>query len=255
MSIERKPFQIPAADKKKSWNAGFNFIWPVYENYEIRDGVMREKGQIKRFTAPAAAEPDRIFDFLRKVHQRAARPEAFALEFGLLGHTHVVEPEKRRGGDPLPWFGQQAKDAFEAITLVDAIRAKDEKAIKEFLAKWQRIFWSDKLPHDPMGAAWVALAAIVNPHLAGVARYLEAVPGGLHSVFRPRALVDYVFWAIADSAEGKFTIRRCKGCGSLFVSADIRTEYCPGKNCGVIHRMREYRKRHPGARKRKAGAR
>lgn len=238
--------RISAADRKRSWTAGFSFGWPVYERYEVKDGVMREKGQVKRFIAPAA-EPERILDSLLDVHRGKASPEGFALEYGLLGHAHVVERAHRRGGDPVAWFGQQAKDAFDAVELSRAIHAKDEQAIKGFFKRWKRLFWSAKMPSDPVGAAREALTTIVNPHLQGVPRQLQPYGDRLCSVFQPRALVDFVFWTIADTAEGRLAVGRCKGCGSLFVSDDPRSQYCPGRNCGANARMRKYRRGKAGA--------
>ena len=224
------------AQETRSWDLGFNFAWPVFQRYRVKDGILREEGRVLKVIAPVAEL--QLLGTLAGVYQGKTTVENFACEFGYLGHAHICEVKNRRGGDPLPWFRTQAKNIFEILNLLAAIGRNDARTIRQAL----------KIPpdDDPIRSAQRHIEIILNPHLEGIPRQLWAGVDGIRSVFKPRALIDVVYWQLADLAEGREVVRRCLECESLFTSTDPRRQYCPGKNCSMRRRVRLFRKRQKG---------
>ncbi len=68
------------------------------------------------------------------------------------------------------------------------------------------------------------LAALITPNLIGVPRAIDPVSGV--AVFRFTALVQAVYWLIADRMDSR-SLRHCQECGGLFLADDERERYCP----------------------------
>lgn len=81
---------------------------------------------------------------------------------------------------------------------------------------------------------------MIDPYLKGIRRELEVGPERIQSVFRPDALVNVVFWELANIADGVTLIRRCKECGKLFIGTDARQQYC-NATCSGRHRIKKFR--------------
>ena len=65
---------------------------------------------------------------------------------------------------------------------------------------------------------------LLTPNLSDVPRVFDA--DSERDVFEFRALIQVVYWQIADKMHGGSTIRRCP-CGALFFPTDRRQKFCP----------------------------
>jgi hypothetical protein len=245
------PSRLLVADelRLKSLAAGFSFAWPVFQRYEIENRILKERGEVVRFIAPIA-EPQ-LITTLVKVPEGKVKPEDFASEFGLLGHSHVCKPENRHGGDPVTWFRAQATNALTVLNLVSAIQGSDVATIRDWTKTWRGQYSTTSWPSDPIRTAREIITVIINPHLEGIHRALRVGADGIRSVFQPRALVDVVYWQLAGLAEGGAAVHQCRGCRSLFIDDDPRRKYCPGKTCAVSRRVRLFRERQKKGRRRR----
>ena len=102
-------------------------------------------------------------------------------------------------------------------------------------------------PEDPEDPQPVTLEP---RHRARKAARSQPVHLGFRSDFRYQALIEVIYWHLADTLTGR-RIRRCKaqGCGGLFAQTDPRQLYCPppigvrGKSrCAERERKRRQRK-------------
>jgi hypothetical protein len=107
----------------------------------------------------------------------------------------------------------------------------------------------------PRETALHIITTILNANLDGVSRQLiveikDDRRPGLTSLFEPLALIDSVWWLLADAVvKGK--VRECLECGAFFVATDDRMRFCPlprgqegsGSRCLSRAKQREYRVR------------
>jgi hypothetical protein len=253
--FEPQKLDLPISQESltTSDRAGFCFASVVYCGYRIEDGILRAREpkqprrrkrvpkKVRRVFAPASEV--RLLPELARVYEGKITPEDFASEFGLLGHSHICKPEQRCGGDPVRWFRSHAKNVFDTLNLLEAINRKDVVVIGNFLRRLPRFFATTAWPSNPIRAAREAVVMMVNPQIEGVRRQLQVGTDGIRSVLQPRALIDVVYWQLANASEGVPTIRRCLECESFFIGGDPRRMYCPGKNCGMQRRVKRFRER------------
>ena len=245
------------AQKDISIKLGFSFAWPVYQRYVIKGDVLCEVGRHPlflptRLIAPAI-ESD-LYATLAKVHQGIVKPLEFASQFGLLGHDHTVDPTARRGGDPIPWFRRQANDVFHIVNLLEAISDTDALRVQQWLKGLRPPYFHASVhwESNPVRAGREFLSRLLTARMEGIHRKLEvAADGTMRSVFQPRALIDVIYWQLADYACGNGRVRHCVGCGEIFVSSDPRRLYCPGKTCANRTWVRRFRERQKKRRRRK----
>jgi hypothetical protein len=195
----------------------------------------------------------------------------FADRFGLLGYNYIV-PDKYRcsGGDPLDWFLAQA---LTALTITEIIRRlKDARdsgkrgPVSTYLQKEitdgpyalggqvTRIAFPHS-PASPVLAANGILRYLFNANLGEAQRRLQSTAHGLRTVFTFRALVEVVYWQLADQL-GKSSIHRCVECGRIFTHPNTKVRFCPpdaGKKisrCKARSNSREFREEKPRRKKR-----
>jgi hypothetical protein len=91
-------------------------------------------------------------------------------------------------------------------------------------------------------AAQQFLARLITPNLAGVPRIYD----GKRSWFEFRALIQLIYWRLADMA-GSSSLRQCEECSTYFFCSDPRQRFCPPptgireSRCAKRQRMRQLR--------------
>jgi hypothetical protein len=91
-------------------------------------------------------------------------------------------------------------------------------------------------------AAQELLAGLITPNLAGVQRIYD----GKRSRFEFRALIQLIYWRLADMA-GSSSLRQCEECSTYFFCSDPRQRFCPPpagireSRCAKRQRMRQLR--------------
>jgi hypothetical protein len=183
-------------------------------------------------------------------------------------------------GDPVVWALAHASNVHEILTLAGALAHKrSTKALQAYLEARQRSLATfpraESVPtlappwSVPLDAASTDLrAALAKPNSEGRRAALERIgqrllvqrldpnlarvdrvydPGRGVSLFRFRALIQVIYWQLADRF-GKVPIRQC-ACGLWFFSADPRQKYCPPppevseSRCSAKYRMRRLRRK------------
>ena len=207
---------------------------------------------------------------------------AFMKTYGHLGRTELEgQPRKVKlngkpcfmDGDPLSWAFDHAKNVHYALYLLRALHRNDWKKMSGFLdylcSRPTRLQiptfqspWSIPLSlaiqgtRDQVRDALTVrriIAELLTPNLAGVTRVMDPATGT--SVFQFTALIQAVYWEIADKA-GREELRQCPSCKTLFFAGHEGQKYCsppPGVNesrCGRRLRMQKLR---GGKKKRKRG--
>ena len=123
---------------------------------------------------------------------------------------------------------------------------------KEGRTLWQKPLKLDlptvRQTHTPFVVARQVLAALLQPNVGAVDREISTTLGEPHFPFRLRALIDAIYWQLADSVQGNVEVRECQ-CGALFFARDPRQQCCPKlpgqreSRCTKRFRMRSLR--HP----------
>ena len=186
-------------------------------------------------------------------------------------------PERKPAGDPLPWIWAHARTIRFCLRMLELIQNEDDDGLKDYLKtyQWQgRDYRKEGLtPLIPVAfrdkvfeghgfgslgkqkvrvyARWV-LRFIINENISEIRRVLEPEGDRDRSYFEYRALIEVVYWHLADALDDG-TVKRCEaeGCGSIFVRTDERQRFCPPMNlddpkaestCAVRQRARDRRK-------------
>lgn len=249
--------------------AGFAGLWYVFESYTVRDGVLVSEGKIARLSAPAVESS--LPGELAKLSVLKLRSEkftdalvAFAARYGNLGYSALAPFEKRCGGDPVYWVKAHARTvalALEVIVLLREVesarrpeeRGRARKNLRSYLEQRgldprrppsfaiavaiadqvrHKLFFTAALLHDPVSAAHQYLRSLINPNIREVALQLyEAPQGKSQFFFHFRAMIEVVYWHLANALEGG-KVRRCAECRLPFIATDRRQRFCPPPGAG-----------------------
>jgi hypothetical protein len=212
-----------------------------------------------------------LLNALLDVGQGRLKPVAFADRFGLLGYNELVPDENRcKGGEPLDWFRAQALTALTVVELIDHLEeAKESAGGRRHLANYLK----EELTNGPytlggkvaevmiQGSSPIITAnsilrCLLNANLGDAGRRLQMRNGELRTIFTFHALVQVIYWQLADQI-GKSSIRRCAECGRVFTSSNVRSRFClpvGGKKisaCKSRWNVREFRKKKKRSRRKK----
>jgi hypothetical protein len=72
--------------------------------------------------------------------------------------------------------------------------------------------------------ARAVLRAFLEPNLCGVDRGYDPETG--RSVFKFKALIQLIYWQVADWINGE-RLRACEECQTIFFASDDRQRFCP----------------------------
>jgi len=270
------PIVIPTKDEqRRNEAAGFRTVWQVDDEYKFKDArggrVLIGSRSPVRIYAPAVDAG--LVDAFRKVRDEAALKN-FETQFGSLGQTAMIEPEQRwGGGDHVKWALEHAKVVRAIWNLVGIIEevkrgatsaAGSRKALKRAMsdagycivgeqpmstATERRFVWDQDWQLRPTQTAYRVAAALINEQICGIHYSLntrDEVPG-LFLQFR--ALIEIIYWHLADRFKGEW--RHCKrpDCGEFFPVVSGRrgpkNEYCTPRcrNTDKKRRNRERKRR------------
>jgi hypothetical protein len=214
--------------------------WFAYGHHVERNGVIVGRGRNPDPMPVKKAPQQLIF-----VNRGLISPVEFADAFGLLGWTRIrrVHPEPAeakdlsqydmdmREGEPVDWVKAHANTVH---IVVDSIGAYQDPvipkhpphfsgpvALGEKIVDGVQILAKLRSRRD----AWYdLLQALLNPNIEHVPRiFLRGRP---RSYFRPRALIEAIYWHLADLLDHPRLVKRCEECGNYFVAGDWRQLYC-----------------------------
>ncbi len=223
---------------------------------------------IKRFRKERPGEP--VGDMEHKA--RVETLVGFLRQFGNLGQT-VLEGKPRIishegqiemvDGDVVMWALHHAENVYACLWLLGKLKAGEWSNLREFFYERRRRPrtmptiappWNSSIRFQRIEAkaGWKTvksatrelLAELINPNLIGVERSYDNKLGT--SVFEFKALIQVVYWRLADFSESEF-LRQCIECHTYFFAQDGRQKFCPPRagvsesRCGRRHRQREGR--------------
>lgn len=230
---------------------------------KINGDVIYPDGKRVEWYEPTDRED--LLESLFDVAQGLSKPTSFADQFGLLGYNYIVPEENQcKGGDPLEWFVAQAQTVYVMAILIGLLeRAKESERGRKELAT----YLEKELPNgpyalgghvvhcryrgsdNPIPRAMSILEQFLNTNLGETRRRLDRVAASdFRSVFTFRALIEVVYWKLADQIGGS-SIRRCRECGRLFISRNSKLRFCAPEGpktispCKSRWNVRQYRKR------------
>jgi hypothetical protein len=181
-------------------------LWPVESHYEIRvinrlPVILPAKDSKFERTYDPMLEARLCEQFSSVYDQRTLLK--FVSYYGLLGVSHLVQPEKRVGGDPVPWALAHARRVRAAFRIVSLLKEAPASRIKKLPASlpgilkdtdidlvdmrtWfgtmaggghrqVRKLWStSSWPSDPLGTAWEIVRRFINPGIDLLAAHFRA---------------------------------------------------------------------------------
>lgn len=191
--------------------------------------------------------------------------EEFAGRFGLLGYENLFRQTMlarampgrellrqlsrdkaiRKGGEPVKWVLAHSRTVALCLQLIGVLEEADSQAIVEAVetttpgpyawglgvGKLSTAFARQTLEVRPKLHAGIArgwLRNFITENIAGISRRMDMDAYGtrLASFFSFRAMIQTVYWQLADKVEGG-GIRRCLECKRFFLARDKRQQYCP----------------------------
>jgi hypothetical protein len=234
-------------------------LWTVAKQYEVIDGVLREKGirGLRSYYPLTSVElPTALARISSETRENRLSPVDFALEFGLLGHDKLVtegrwfgasriDRVQVRGGDPVEWIQAHSRAVGFCIRFMGLLEEGDETEIRDELeiikpgpyAAEARIVNLPSAAHinrmlkENVPASAIVrrfIGTLITENIVRVRRRMSLDMFGTRidsSLYFP-AMIAAVYWQLADRLEGG-GIRRCLGCKEFFVARDKRQQYCP----------------------------
>jgi hypothetical protein len=214
-------------------------------------------------------EPD-LLNALLDVAQGKLKPVQFADRFGLLGYNYLVPLENRcKDGDPLHWFVAQARTIYTLAELIRYVREAErgDRYLPDYLredisngpfALGGKVVATRfrTATRSPTIAANGIIRYLINANLGTTGRVLQSSDRGLRTIFTFQALVQVIYWQLADRI-GKSSIHRCIECGRIFSHSNVRARFCPpqgGKKisaCKSRWNVREFRGKQKRSRRKK----
>lgn len=257
-------------------------VWGVAENYMVRKDLLIQVGLEVRGYDPMQ-EPSLPIE-LAALHEGKIAPARFASKYGLLGYDRLVPREKRLGGDPIQWIGAHARAVFFSLDLVARINSGDTADLLEGLCGMPKDFYGSLAECRLLDFTWIrgrgwlahvikshsrertgvtlhqiclsqvntTVLTLINPNIASIRRELMTDHRGrVTSVFRFDAMIQCVYWQIADRLE-RGGIRRCKFCGRFFVPSGTKQRFCSPPSgvrrsrCAQNYHVRRFREKEGG---------
>ncbi len=235
--------------------SGFSNIWSVETGYSIKNGILieqRSKGVLKSYSP--AADPS-LPGELERVYRSEKSLLEFCSLFGLLGYGHLVPREHRKevdlrnlplGGDPADWIMAHSNTVGIILQLLGWLEERNVKELSDVLRSlpsgpyayssnimtqeyWATSKCKKEFLKDPVRSAQLIASRLINPNIKGINREISGPDLGLQpkSRFVFRAMIETVYWQLADKLEQGRGVRRCPECGRFFVARDKRSIYCP----------------------------
>ncbi len=244
MPITKEPKQARASRTirdvgRKARASGLISIWHRNERYVVMKGILIPKGKIVPGSLYAPSVDPSIPGEFAKVHYGKLTIEDFASMFGLLGYSHLVAVQDRVGGDPVRWIRAHARTVATLLELIGLLEEENESLLKEYLCELptgphgyagvirnQEFYATVNWPKFPAATAIGLANTFLNPNIAGIRRQVFEVRGHARSYFTFRAMIEAIYWQLADKLENG-GIRRCEECKRFFVARDKRQRYCP----------------------------
>ena len=241
---------------------GSRQVWPVYEGYEIAEGILRAKGRVKRWDCPMAhSELPGEISKLARANEGAVLD--FARNYGQLCFAELASENRAWGGDPLEWIWGHAnglriclelrcylqekpevRDILNLEKFLRSLRVRDDQfgheehwpgidiAVRGSFKKlsWMVLRWNRGEPYRTLWIEQLATTIptdIINANLVGISRKLSVIDGKSRSFFHCRAPIEMAYWLRANELEACH-IKRCEECGALFLQRDKRKRrFCP----------------------------
>lgn len=203
---------------------------------------------------------------------------SFARQWGLLGYDSLVDKPQRRGGDPLDfvllqivrvkvvcqWFddiksGRQPSDTESyykgkaavgdimrhILGFVNSGLKGLEIGIRPFFTGYESFLELDFMPATEEDYGLPSSSLDFAPGM----EFIGPIPQGFRVELKYRALLNIIYWHLANYVARERDWGRCLECGSFFERTDPRQQFCPpnkyGKRpqsqCAVRHRVRKAR--------------
>ena len=238
--------------------------WSVAGTYSVADGFLVPTAQTKREYMPMAHE-QLLMDFVRLGVGSDDDLTAFASRWGLPGYQEVKvrtvkgADDDNTEADPIAWVRAHANGVQTCMRLIEYLRDGNDKGLENYLRSLQStagehgvtVFvhsgygpFFDTVPHSvpsdesAEGKARLLLAQIVNRNLSGVRpQLLSADPdGALGLYYDYAALLDVIYWQLAQLAVNAERLARCAYCGGYFLRTHGRQQYCPSPDFDSDHK-------------------
>ena len=240
---------------------GMPYLWVVYEDYAITDGVLRIRGEAKRRYVPMANE--KLPNVIAKLTPGKDKDVLeFARTYGHLGYQTMSGEGSSYpwcGGDPLAWIWAHAQTIDLCLRLTHFLQEPpDVYGLKAYLS-------SDAFPAQIARRGEVSLLrwspdwsaielarflrrTIINANIIEVRRTLDDIDGKDRTAFTFSALVEVAYWHLANAVDGG-VVKRCENekCGAVFIQTDGRQRFCPPRYgqkesaCAIHQRVKRYR--------------
>jgi hypothetical protein len=250
-------------------------LWPICDAYFLEGGIIKAKGHHRLYFP--LARPRLPFDLAKVPDGDKDAALAFVRNWGHLGHFAVVDPKKRRDGDPLSFIWGHAYTVRNVLTLFKALQSEKPDVLDQALDKivslrpltnnspntYPSWLWMARsregisfelLDQTPEEFALKIISNSIAKNLEGTSPAIEIEPDApgqppasplsrLRFSFRWNALVEVAYWHLAGVVTAGRRIARCKECGGFFEQTDRRQEFCPPSEEEIIQARQGARSR------------
>ena len=263
-------------DRAESLQRGLSTqLWPVYDAYFLENSIIKSEGHHRLYFP--LARPRLLFDLAKVLDGDKDAALAFVRNWGHLGHFAVVDPTKRRDGDPLSFIWGHAYTVRNVLTLFKALQSEKPDALDQaldeivslrpftkdalntypswlWMARSREIISFELLDQTPEEFALKIISNSIAKNLEGTSPVVKIEPDApgqpptsplsrLRFSFRWNALVEVVYWHLAGVVTRGRHISRCKECGGFFEQTDRRQEFCPPSEEEIMQARQRARSR------------
>jgi len=162
----------------------------------------------------------------------------FAEKYGPLGYFHFHEQPV--AGEPIGWTEAHARGVHAALRLRALLDGGQDRETRKYLDTiWDGPrfgecgrtrplkFWSAY--RDANAVPQLALQVIchlVSPNIEGLRWALSESSGSPRLEMRYGALLEFIYWQVAQRVAREGRVKICRNCGNVFLTENVRAEFC-----------------------------
>jgi len=151
------------------------------------------------------------------------------------------------------WIEAHARTVDTILTLKHALEEPGEEKLgqlRDFLRKEKggpfaeegRVFGTTvsyiDWPQNPRRVALDIIRDLINRNIRGISWQLQIEGTKLGPTLHFSALIQVVYWHLAELVRIPAAVKRCKECDRIFLAENPRAEFCPPENGATISRCR-----------------
>ena len=230
--------------------------WPLYDSYEVTDGLLIPLGEPNRYYIPTAY-PRLPYEFAKLEYGNKDSALQFVEEWGLLGYSKLAGRGPARIGDSLEFIWGHASMVAQSLRMSKSLRdfkEGDETQLVQELDRLNDLVEAESYQYYQSKEWWRGaekdnshfdtffekdeiansfICEVISANIGGLRPTLQRTYdddsniGRLKWLYRWGVLLEVVYLHLGDAVTGDKPLVECERCHNLFQQTDKRQKYCP----------------------------